>query len=367
MRTAIISDLHLGLASGGDVLRDPRVQEILIEEIAGADRVVLLGDAIELREQSLGRSLAAAEPFFAKLGADVGAGEVILVPGNHDHRFAEPILDRLEIEGALLGLEQFADPSPGSTKELAALLGPAKLSVAYPGVWLREDVYATHGHYIDPHLKLPRAECHAAAAIARVRGPLPPSATPGDYERILRPIYGLAFATAQGRNRPIGHQQVAAENAWEILAGEREDGFKGRAARAGFPWLVRGVNRLLGSEFDPDITPEAIFRTSLEAGVELTRRLEVDHVEVIAGHTHRGGPLPDEPEWRLARGGRLHNTGSWVFSSAFHQPGIPPNSYWPGTVTWLENDEPPRRVQLLHGYSHQKMTELVSRTAASPR
>lgn len=363
MRTAIISDLHLGLASGGDVLRDPRMQGILIEEIASADRIVLLGDAIELREQSLGHSLAAAEPFFAKLGAVVGAGEVILVPGNHDQRFAEPILDRLEIEGAPLGLEQFADPSPGPTGELAALLGSAKLRVAYPGIWLREDVYATHGHYIDPHLKLPRAECLAAAAIARVRGPLPASATPGDYERILRPIYGLAFATAQGRNRPIGHQQVAAENAWEILAGERGDGFKGRAARAGFPWLIRGVNRLLDSEFDPDITPEAIFRTSLEAGVELTRRLEVDDVHVITGHTHRGGPLPEEAEWPLPRGGRLHNTGSWVFASAFHQPGTPPNSYWPGTVTWLEGNDPPRRVQLLHSYSHQEMLDLITRPA----
>ena len=361
MRTAIISDLHLGLAGGGDVLRDRRVQEILVEEIAGADRVVLLGDAIELREQSLGRSLAAAESFFAKLGAEVGAGEVILVPGNHDHRFAEPILDRLEIEGAPLGLEQLDEPSPGPAEVLAALLGPVKLRIAYPGIWLREDVYATHGHYIDPHLKLPRAECLAAAAIARVRGPLPPRATPGDYERILRPIYGLAFATAQGRKRPIGHQQVAAENAWEILAGERKDGFKGRAARAGFPWLVRGANRLLNAQFDPDVTPEAIFRTSLEAGVELARRLEVDHVEVITGHTHRGGPLPGEPEWGLARGGRLHNTGSWVFSSAFHQPGIPPNSYWPGTVTWLEGDEPPKRVRLLDSYSHQEMTDLINR------
>jgi hypothetical protein len=365
MRTAIVSDLHLGLASGGDLLRDGSVQEILFEEIAGADRVVLLGDAIELREQSLGRSLAAAEPFFVRLGAALGAGEVILVPGNHDHRFAEPILDRLEIEGAPLGLEHLADPSPGSTAKLARLLGAASLRVAYPGVWLREDVYATHGHYIDPHLKLPRAECIAAATVARVRGAVPATATPGDYERVLRPIYGFAFATAQGRNRPVGHQQVAAERAWETLAGERGGGFRGRAARAGFPWVVRGANRLLGAEFDPDITPAAIFRTSLEAGVEMVRRLRVDHVQVITGHTHRAGPLPGEPEWRLPRGGRLHNTGSWVFSSVFHQPGTPPNSYWPGVVTWLEDDGPPRRVRLLQEHSHAQMTELIARAGAS--
>ncbi len=82
---------------------------------------------------------------------------------------------------------------------------------------------------------------------------------------------------------------------------------------------------------------------------------------MITGHTHRGGPLPDEPEWPLPGGGRLHNTGSWVFASAFHQPGTPPNSYWPGTVTWLEDNEPPRRMNLLHSYSHEEMRDLINR------
>jgi hypothetical protein len=99
----------------------------------------------------------------------------------------------------------------------------------------------------------------------------------------------------------------------------------------------------------------------------MAARLGLDDVQVITGHTHRGGPLPDEPEWPLPRGGRLHNTGSWVFSSAFHQPGTPPNSYWPGMVTWLEDDDPPRRVQLLHSYSHQEMTDLINQPAASRR
>jgi hypothetical protein len=91
-------------------------------------------------------------------------------------------------------------------------------------------------------------------------------------------------------------------------------------------------------------------------------RLGLDDVHVITGHTHRGGPLPDEPEWSLRGGGRLHNTGSWVFASAFHQPGTPPNSYWPGTVTWLEDNDPPRRLHLLHSYSHEEMTDLIERS-----
>lgn len=368
MRTAIISDLHLGVASDEDVLRDPDVRRVLLEEIAGADHLVLLGDVVELRNLPVGPSLARARPFFEELGEALGKAEVTLVPGNHDHRLAEPLLDQLSIAGdPTLGLEHHHAPSPGPAALIDEWLGRARLRIAYPGVWLRSDVYATHGHYMDVHLTLPRAECVAAAMMIRLSGPPPNRATPSDYERILRPLYGFAYGLAQvlpirrRRNGPF-------ERAWEVLAGEERRRTLGtRAARAGFPWAIRGLNGLLRSDFKPDVTTRAIFRTGVEAGIELAVRLGVDDVHVITGHTHRGGPLSDEPEWSLPRGGRLHNTGSWVFASAFHQPGTPPNSYWPGTVTWLEGDEPPRRVQLLHGHSYEQMIELIKRTAATPR
>jgi hypothetical protein len=362
MRTAILSDLHLGLASGGDLLRHAEIQEALIGEIGGADRVVLLGDVIELREQSVGRALTAARPFFERIGAALAGRELILVPGNHDHRLAEPLLEGLDLDGVPVGLEHQADPSSSLPAKVAALLGAARLRIAYPGIWLREDVYATHGHYIDLHLKLPRAECIAVALLARIRGPLPAAPTPADYERLLQPIYGLAYGVAQGRRRPIGRQQLAAEAAWEVLAGQRRGGLKRRAARAGFPWAIRALNSALRADFEPEVTPAAIFRSGLEAGLEMARRLGVDDGHLIAGHTQRAGPLPDEPEWWLARGGTLHNTGSWVFSSAFHHPGTPPNSFWPGTVTWLEGDDPPRRVELLRGHPLTALTDLLNRS-----
>jgi hypothetical protein len=83
---------------------------------------------------------------------------------------------------------------------------------------------------------------------------------------------------------------------------------------------------------------------------------------VITGHTHRGGPNEDEPAWPLPGGGQLHNSGSWVFASAFHRPGTPPNPYWPGTVTWVEDSGPPRRSQLLLAHPHSTMSELVGRS-----
>ncbi len=361
MRTAIISDLHLGVASDEDVLRDPGVRRALFEEIAGADHLVLLGDVVELRNLPLGPSMERSRPFFEELGEVLGETEVTLVPGNHDARLAEPLLDELSIAGGpTLGLEHRHAPSPGPAAMIDGWLGRARLKLAYPGVWLRDDVYATHGHYMDTHLTLPRAECVAAATMTRLSKPVPPRATPADYERVLRPLYGFAYGLAQAlpvrrrRNGPF-------EKAWETLAGERKNGFKGRAARAGFPLAIRGLNRLLRADFEPDVTPAAIFRSGVEAGKEMATRLGVDDVHVITGHTHRGGPLPDEPSWPLPRGGTLHNTGSWVFASAFHQPGTPPNSYWPGTVTWLEEDQPPRRVQLLLDRSHAELLETIER------
>jgi len=369
MRTAIISDLHLGLSSGGDVLRDPGVRSILLEEIAGADRVVLLGDVVELRERTLGASLALSRPFFEDLGAALGEAEVTIVPGNHDHRFAEPLLEGLSLEGGTpLTLDRRHPPGAGATAAIAEWLGPARLEIAYPGLWLRDDVYATHGHYMDAHLSLPRAECLAIATRMRIAGPLPDPAAPADYERLLLPLYGFVFGLAQVRRTAVARTQArTSEAAWELLAGAEDGDTRGRraamaAARASFPAAVWAINRLLRAEFQADISGPGIFHSGLAAATEMSRRLGVDGAHVITGHSHRGGPIGEEA-WPLPGGGSLHNTGSWVFASIFHHPGLPPNPYWPGTVTWVEDEGPPRRVQLLLERSHGELTELVTRAA----
>lgn len=369
MRTAILSDLHLGVASGEDVLRLPEIRRLLLEEIAGADRVVLLGDVVELRDLALGAALDSARPFFEELGAALGEREVTIVPGNHDHRLAEPLLDRLSLDGVTaLGLEQFDQPGPGAGAAIAEWLGPARLRIAYPGVWLREDVYATHGHYMDAHLRLPRPECVATAALIRARGPLPPAATPADYERVLRPIYGFSFGIAQARARIPDPRRPPGVAAWNALGngdGRAGVGRRLRAAtlRAAFPAGIWALNRALHSEFRTDISAEGIFRSGLEAAAELAARLGVGGGHVITGHTHRGGPYEADPAWPLPGGGTQHNTGSWVFASAFHSPGVPPNSYWPGTVTWLGDTGPPQPKRLLLDHSYDRLIEAIRQTA----
>lgn len=363
MRTAIVSDLHLGNAFGEDVARDAEIRRLLLEEIGAADRVVLLGDAIELRELPLAEALERTRPFFEDLGDALAGRPVLLVPGNHDHRLAEPLLEGVAISGRPLGLEERGGVAGEAAERIAAWLGDAELEVAYPGAWLRDDVYAIHGHYMDCHMALPRLECIAAAGVIRAFGPLPAAAGPDDYERVLRPVYGLSFSLAQS-----GMAQRAtrpSERAWRAVA--RRDKRGGRieraalraASSAGIPAAVWGINRALRAGFDADLSPQAISNSGIDAAREMAERLGVDACHVITGHTHRAGPDKGDGEWPLAGGGRLHNTGSWVFADAFHHPGRPPNAYWPGTVTWLEDEGPPRRLNLLHDRPHKSLQNAV--------
>jgi hypothetical protein len=50
MRTLVISDLHLGSITRRDVLRRPAALEALLGALDGVDRLVLLGDTVELLE-----------------------------------------------------------------------------------------------------------------------------------------------------------------------------------------------------------------------------------------------------------------------------------------------------------------------------
>jgi hypothetical protein len=371
MRTAIVSDLHLGSATGEDLARDPALRSILFEEVAGADRLVLLGDALELRELPLAAVLESVQPFFEELGEAMAGRRVVLVPGNHDHRLVEPLLEEVAIAGGALGLEHRGLPAGEAGTRLAAWLGDTELGIAYPGLWLRDDVYATHGHYMDCHLSLPRMECIAAAVLMRLGGRPPDRATPGDYERILRPIYGFSYGLAEagmsrGATRP-------SERAWRSLSGRRRNG--GRIRRAtikaaigtAVPAGIGLLNRAVQANFDPSLSLTSITQSGIDGAAEMVRRLQIEAAHTITGHTHRAGPHEGEPGWVLPGGGRLHNTGSWVYADAFHHPGSPPGPYWPGTVTWVEDEGAPRRVNLLLGQPREDLRAAVARLASATR
>ena len=98
------------------------------------------------------------------------------MPGNHDHQLAEPLLERQRLDGGRgsLQLERSVEPGePGPAGAVAGYLDGAEVAVAYPGLWLRPDVYATHGHYLDCHMTVPRPECLLAALMQAAIGRLP--------------------------------------------------------------------------------------------------------------------------------------------------------------------------------------------------
>jgi len=361
--TAILSDTHLGSIDGEDVLRDASVRARLWEEVSGADRIVLLGDVVELRDLPLDRALEAARPFFRELGEAAPGAEVLLVPGNHDNHFAEALLDSLQLESGQLGLEQHGGPDDAALERIDGWLGGGRLAVAYPGAWLREDTYATHGHYLDCHITLPRAESVGANVLMRLSRRPPDPAEPADYESALRPLYSLIYGLAQSENTVAGGASRLSESAWDYMrSGGGGNGRVGRrVARGAVPPAVWLMNRLLGSSFESDLSPQAITRTSIAAAAEMARRLRIGAEHVICGHTHRGGPHAGEDDWPLPGGGQLHNTGNWVFTRALHRASREPGPYWPGTVTWLEDSGPPRRVRLLDDLGSGQLAEIAER------
>jgi predicted phosphodiesterase len=372
MRTAVVSDLHLGTIVCADLARDPELCINLLDELSGADRVVLLGDVLELRDRPAGEILELASPFLELLGAALGGGEVVWVPGNHDHRLAEELLERHVLgDPPRLALEHRFEPATELARAIAERVRPAQLTISYPGVFLRDDVWATHGHYLDCHMAIPTIECLSAAATMRLIGTIPNPALPDDYERAIGPIYEFSWGFAQSRGpEQIGGRARPTAAAWRRMSGNGSRSIGNRVlGSVAFPVAAKGLGRALGRSFQTDISPPGISRAGLAAIREVLERLEVREGHVVFGHTHRPGPLArdDASQWRLRNGARLHSTGSWTYSPGLCGPTPTQSLFWPGTVTWIEDDGPPQRRELLHGRSHTDLQAAVRRTRAVGR
>ena len=247
----MISDLHIGAGTGADLLRRPALREPLIEAVRGVDRLVVLGDALELRDGPHRGAVEVAGPFFADMGRALGAdGELLLAAGNHDHGLVAGWIDgRLLVEPpGFLGLEQRIEPREAGplAGALAEQAAPARVEVVYPGVWLREDVFAIHGHYSDLHATVPTFERLAAGAMARWAVTLPDEgATPDDYEAVLSPLYAWMHAlTQRADNAVVSAGAGASARAWTELGGAgRRLRLRTAAMRAGFSVAVGRVQR----------------------------------------------------------------------------------------------------------------------------
>ena len=357
MRTLVISDLHLGTHSGADVLARPEALAVLLERLDGVDRLVLLGDTLELRHGPARDALAVAEPVIRAIGDALGdGGEVVLVPGNHDHAIAAGWLDwraRRDVPEPL-GLEERVAPERASwiAKRLGSWLSPATVEVAYPGLWLRDDVYATHGHYLDAHVMIPTLERLSIGALGKLVGAVGDPAVAEDYEAVLAPIYALIHASAQranGRRTAIGKR--SAVGVWTSLAGRgRARPLRGYALAVPVRLGVYAANKAGIGPLQPDLSLSELRRCGLAAIGEVARRQRLRPDHLIFGHTHRKGMLDgDDPrEWRTPSGIQLHNAGSWVHEPIFMGRGQQgSNPYWPGNVIAVDEEGPPRLERLL--------------------
>jgi hypothetical protein len=336
-----------------------------MEAAAAADRVVVLGDALELREAAHRDVLALAGDVFAELGAALGPGkELVLVAGNHDHGLVAGWIDaRLQSERpGFLGLEQRIDPAQAGplARALVERAQPAHTTLAYPGVWLREDVYALHGHYCDLHSTVPTFERLAAGAMARWVVHLPEhGATPDDYEAALAPLYAWLHQVTQRMDESLIYAgSGASARAWASLAGRAGRSVRTAAARAAFAGAVAGLNRAGLGPVRADLSGAGLRRGALRGIGEALRRLGVDAPYVIWGHSHRAGPWPaDDPgEWTAPTGSRILNAGCWVYQPHFLSERPYASPYWPGTAVVVEDDgRPPELIRLLGDRGHREL------------
>jgi hypothetical protein len=398
LRTLIVSDLHLGGASGVDVLRRPEIRARLLAELTGIDRLVLLGDVLELRHGPRHAALAAARPFFEELGHAFADREVVVLAGNHDHALVEPWLEhRGESPGTVpLQLEQRIEAPAASTMlaQLAAWAAPAHLTAAYPGLWVRSDVYATHGHHLDCHITVPTLERLGIGAMGRImRRPADAFACPDDYEAVTTPVF--AWIDAIARQAPTGDALNGGltVRAWQAFGGGREsaggngahrstaggrsagthDG-DGSAARAltrtlrkrliagAFPLGVAALNRTGLGPFHADLSTGELRRAGLRGMGEVALRLGLGDAYVVFGHTHRGGPLPRDhaSEWRGPGGARLFNTGSWTYDAYFLGSAPSDSPYWPGGCVVVDDDGPPVVRRLLAEHAHAELAPALA-------
>lgn len=364
MRSAVISDLHLGTVPGNDLLRDARMRERLFEAAADVDRLVLLGDLAELREAPVGQALEAVHEFAEHLNEAFAGRQVVFAAGNHDHPLVAGWLEgrRLRPAPQALPVDSCVKaPRSGPLGTLVRRMPDCEVMLAYPGLRLRDDVYATHGHYLDLHMAVPTLETIAISAFARIEGHKPDElSTPDDYEAVLGPLYALVYAAVQGRRssgRPVA--SGASVRMWARMhpdTGDLPARVRALALRRGLiPAAAALLNGAGLGPFTSEMTGPALRRAGVAAICRVVEQLGIDASWVIYGHTHRAGPLPGEGDWRSPSGARLLNCGSWIWSPQLAGGSAGEGPYWPGRMVIVEEEGPPRLVDVLADVPESEM------------
>jgi UDP-2,3-diacylglucosamine pyrophosphatase LpxH len=320
VRTLVISDLHLGQGGGISVLTRPRPLAKLVEALEQHDRLVLLGDTVEMQEANPEQAFAVTEPVMRALAEHLGEDkQVVIVPGNHDHTllsgWAQSVGPGLERENLVP-----AQASPWLAR-LVSYFQATQVEVHYPGVWLGDGIWATHGHYLNHYLK--------------------PTSSVGRYSpSTVRPTTPAEIEYVAGGPRKLPH------------------------LRDGMPperWIDRHLPKRL-APISSYLLDRQMQRHTLPAMLALADSLEVQADYVIFGHVHRRGPRPDDDRARwsgLDGSPRLLNTGSWRYEPVVVRGLDGQAPYWPGGAVSIGADGVPRAVGLLDGLSEKELVAVI--------
>ena len=248
---------------------------------------------------------------------------------------------------------------------IAALLAPRgargrRSTPPTPGCWLRDDVYAMHGHYSDRHATVPMLERLGAGAMARIAGEGP--AGPGVGRGLrggARPdvrVDGRARADRRsGDARQLGGRLASAGGRWR-------GGARRRARRCAASPPAGADRRVLGARGRPEpgrsrsAERRPVDRRAAplpaaggrRGGAPARRRGPARRSSATATGPDRC-PTDGLAEWRAVTGATLTNTGCWVQETAFlgSEPALSP--YRPGFAVIVEDSGPPALVNLLDG------------------
>jgi UDP-2,3-diacylglucosamine pyrophosphatase LpxH len=318
LRTLVISDLHIGSRLGRDVLRHPEALAILLGALDDVDRLVLLGDVVELAEGRPREAMRIAEPILKSIGRRMGPERpIVLVPGNHDRSLTRAWAVR---QGDALKPDTLVPAEASRT--LATVLGwlkPAEVEVRTPGVWLTPRVFAHHGHYLDRHL-LPNSAW----------GRLSPEARHGD--EVVDVVGPLPYERRRAPRPPVETRRLPRRIAMlmENIA---------EMARAATMPSPRKLQPHRIAPLTSLVLGRQMQRAAIPALAHAMTRIGVQADWLVFGHVHRLGPLPgdDASLWQSGPT-RIANTGSWIYEPLVLHHRTPPHPYWPGGAILIEND-----------------------------
>ena len=316
-----MSDLHLGTRLGHDVLRCPGALERLCSPSTGSTGSCCWATSVELLEGRADPALEVAEPVLRAIGGHLGHDRVVLiVPGNHDSQLVRPWV---RAHARSLRIDTPVDP--GVTPELArvcAALAPARVEVRYPGVWLSDRVWATHGHYLDRHL-LPES----AFGLARgLLGRLPREhATPVDYELAGGPsVSRIEALLMRWLPRPLA---ALVENGATLARAATVPQAAGPSPPAG----DRAADRA-----DPRSAHPSREHPGARPSGPAPRR--AGRLGRLRSHPPPRPAARRQPLTWSGPGGlpRLANSGCWVYEPRLVHHAAPPHPHWPGGAILIE-------------------------------